>query len=75
MSHQYWVALTAILLTTGLNRPVTSIHAPQGSLTSGFKKVLVQQSLSSLSPQLEAESSPTDRGAPRDRKGGGSHLI
>jgi hypothetical protein len=75
MSDQYWVALTAMILTTGLNLPVTSIHAPQVSLTSTFNKVLVQQSLSSLSPQLEAESSPTDRGAPRDRKGGASHLI
>lgn len=66
MSDKYWVALTAMILTTGLNLPVTSIHTPQVSLTSTFKKVLVQQSLSSLSPQLEAESSPTDRGATRD---------
>ncbi len=75
MSHQYWVALTAMMITTGLNLPVTSIHSPPGSLTSAFKKFLAQQPLSRLSPQLEAESSPTDRGAPRDRKGGGSHLI
>jgi hypothetical protein len=75
MSHQYWVALTAMILTTGLNLSVTNIHAPQVSLISAFKNVLAQQSLSSLSPQLEAESSPTDRGATRDRKGGASHLI
>jgi hypothetical protein len=75
MHDKYLALLSTMILTTGLSLPVTSTHTAQFRLTSMFKTVVAQQTVSSLSPQLEAETSPVDRGAPRDRKGGATHII
>ncbi|MBD2015598.1 hypothetical protein H6F96_16700 [Microcoleus sp. FACHB-53] len=75
MREQYLAVLTTMILTTGLNLPVSTTHSAQFRLTSMFKTVVAQQNVSSLSPQLEAETSPVDRGAPSDRKGGATHVI
>ena len=74
MRDQYLAVLTTIILTTGLSLPLTSTHSAPFRLTSMFKTVVGQQALSSLSPQLGAETAPTDRGAPRDRQGGSTHV-
>jgi hypothetical protein len=75
MREQYLAVLTTMILTTGLSLPVTSNHCAPFRLTSMFKTVVAEQVLSSLSPQLGAETAPVDRGAPRDRKGGATHVI
>lgn len=75
MRDQYMAVLTTMILTTGLSLTLTSTHSAPFRLTSMFKTVVGQQALSSLSPELWAESAPTDRGAPRDRQGGGTHVI
>lgn len=77
MHDKYLAVLSTMILTTGLSLPLTSTHCAQLRLTSMFKTVGVQQELSSLSPQLGAETAPTDRGAPDkgNRQGGGTHLI
>ncbi|AFZ21739.1 hypothetical protein [Allocoleopsis franciscana] len=74
MHNKYLAVLSTIILTTGLSLPLTSTHSAPFRLTSMFKTVVGQEAVSSLSPQLEAETAPTDRGAPRDRQGGGTHL-
>jgi hypothetical protein len=75
MREQYLAVLTTMILTTGLSLPLTSTYSAPFRLTSMSKTVVGQQALYSLSPQLEAETAPTDRGAPRDRKGGATHVI
>lgn len=75
MCDKYLAVLSTIILTTGLSLPLTSTHSAPFRLTSMFKTVVGQEAVSSLSPQLGADAAPTDRGAPRDRKGGGTHLI
>ena len=74
MRDKYLAVLTTMILTTGLSLPVTSTHFAQCNVTSVFKTVVAEQVLSSLSPQLGAETSPVDRGAPGDRQGGGTHV-
>lgn len=75
MRDKYMAVLTTMILTTGLSLPLTTTHFAPLRLTSLFKTVVAQQALSSLSPQLWAEAAPTDRGAPGDRQGGGTHVI
>jgi hypothetical protein len=69
MNTRYLAALTTIILATGLNPPVTQAQSSQLVLNSVFNDVLVQRSPLSLSLQTATEPSPTDRGAPSDRKG------
>ncbi len=75
MNHKYLTILTLIVLITGLNSPITHTQSPLFVTTFTFNDVLVKRSLLSLSQVRESvPPSLTDRGAPRDRKGGASHF-
>ncbi len=73
MNAKYFAALTAIVLATGLNLPVTHDQAFQVVLTSMLNDVLVQPSLKS--PSLSKDSAPPPPpvdGAPGDRTPAGT---
>jgi hypothetical protein len=75
MNNKYLAILTSIILITGLSPPLLPAHAHQFVRTLTFHDVLVKHSLLSLSsPRESVPSSPTDRGAPRTRKGGAGRL-
>jgi len=76
MNTKYFVALTAMVLATGLNQPVTNAQAPQLSMNSVFNHVLVQHSPKNLNIQIdEVPSLPPERGAPGGRRGGASYAA
>jgi hypothetical protein len=56
----------AIALTTGLSPLITQAQTPQLVISLRFNNNSLNQ------PRESAPPSPTDRGAPRDRKGGAS---
>ncbi len=72
MNTKYFVALTAMVLATGLSPPITNDQVPQLVLTSMFNEVLVQRYPKSPSLQIDAVPSPPERGAPGGRRGGAS---
>jgi len=75
MNTRYLAALITIILATGLNQPVTQAQSSQLVLNSMFNDVLVQRSPLSPILQTATEPSPTDRGAPSDRKGAASGAV
>jgi hypothetical protein len=73
MNAKYFATLTAIVLATGLSRPMTQAQASQVVLIKMFNDVLVQDSPKSLSLSKEtAPPPPPVNGAPRDRTGAGT---
>lgn len=72
MNTRYFLALTAMVLATGLSPPLTKAQAPQLVLTSMFNEVLVQRYPKSPSLQIDAVPSPPERGAPGGRREGAS---
>ena len=73
MNAKYFATLTAIVLATGLSRPMTQAQASQVVLVKMFNDVLVQDSPKSLSLSKETAAPPPPvNGAPRERTGAGS---
>ena len=73
MNAKYFATLTAIVLATGLSRPMTQAQVSQVVLIKMFNDVLVQDSPKSLSLLKEtAPPPPPVNGAPRDRTGAGT---
>ena len=71
MNAQYFAALIAIILTTGLSQPITQAQTQESVLISMLNDVLVQRSPKSQSQQKASEPpSPPDQGAPGGRRGG-----
>jgi hypothetical protein len=76
MNTKYFLALTAMVLATGLSPPLTNAQAPQLVLTSMFNEVLVQRYPKSPSLQIDAvPPPPPERGAPGGRRGGASRAA
>ncbi len=69
MKTQSLGLLTAIALFTGLSLPIAQAQTPQLLISLRFNTISINQPKDSAPPQ------PTDRGAPRDRKGAATHAT